>query len=956
VTPDQHRRAGELFDRLAGVPPALQLDQIDAACGSDDELRRQVIALLEAERRAPGSFLGQPAINVAANLLVEDAAASPVTGIQLGAYLVGSQVGMGGMGSVYEARDVRLDRKAAVKILPPAFVGDPERVQRFRQEARAASHLNHPNIVSIFDADFDRGHYYIATEYVEGRTLRQLAAGGPLDVKLLLDIAIQICSALDAAHQAKIVHRDIKPENVMLRPDGIVKVLDFGLAKLVEPSSGDANHLQTRPGSIAGTLHYLSPEQVMGRPAGPQSDIFSLGVMLYELATGVRPFTGPTEGAIFSAILNHQPARPADVRPALDRDPALDHDVDTLILRAMEKDPDLRFQTANDLRSALKLLARGSQSGMAAVPPAVHARKGRWTTLAIGAVVAAALGSLMWFSLHRKNAGTGPLPGRFLRLTDGPGEEVYPNLSPDGSQFFYSSAIRGKWDIYLQRTGGNAATNLTVDSKFDDTEPALSRDGSRIAFRSERDGGGLFAMETTGENPIRITTRGHMPAWSPDGKTIVYSDDTFIFASIRGGPNSRMHVVDLASGAQRNLQTADAVQPNWSPHGYRIAYWGIVTGGQRDIWTVGVDGTAPVAVTHDPALDWNPVWSPSGDLLYFISDRGGAMNLWRVPIDERSGRTRGEPEPVTTPATSIKFLNWSADGTKFVYSQEQHRISLFSIDFDAGRQETPGKVVPVGPGTYDITNFSLSPDGTQLAYDTLGDPTEDIWISNLDGTGRRRLTSGGFKNRVPSWSPRGDEITFFSNRSAGRYNTFVIRPDGSGLRQLTAVTQTNEMQGAIWLEGGKRLLAGRNAMGMTLLDPSAESPLTDAPSLPGFENFRGSINLYGSPLNGMVVGYTLANSVKEAIFTYFIPTGKLDYLDISGRAPMWMPGPKPQFIFIRDTACYLYDVAAKREKLLFSVAPNRIYAIYPAADGKRIYFTQTIRDADVWLGTMGSRD
>jgi Tol biopolymer transport system component len=956
VTPERYRRAGELFDKLIGLPAARQQDYLDVACGSDDDLRQYVAGLLEAEQKAPDSFLARPAVEDAVNRIAERAAASPtVTGTQLGAYVVGQQIGAGGMGTVYEARDVRLDRKVAIKILPPAFTGDSDRIRRFRQEARAVSLLNHPNIVSIYDAELEQGRCYIATEFVEGKTLRQLAAGRPIDTNLLLDLAIQICSALGAAHQAGIVHRDIKPENVMVRPDGIVKVLDFGLAKLTDPIAGEQTRdplnatatLQSRPGSIAGTLHYLSPEQVMGKPATPQSDIFSLGVMLYELATGVPPFAGPTEGVVFSAILNQTPARPSTQRPSVSRD------LDALIMRTLEKDPELRFQTANDLRSTLKLLVRGSQSGTSAAPPPgaaiparVPVRRYAAWVLAATAVVVAAAG---WLILR---PAPGTLPNQFTRLTDMPGEELYPNLTPDGNQFFYASAARGKWDIYLQRTGGSAAVNLTADSPDDDTEPALSHDGSRIAFRSERGGGGLFVMESTGENPTRIAPRGHLPAWSPGGKSIVYCDETFNVPSERGPPASRLHVIDLASGDQRDLQTGDAIQPSWSPHGYRIAYWSMVHGSQRDIWTVGAEGTKPLAVTDDTALDWNPVWSPSGEELYFISDRGGSMNLWRVRIDERTGETRGAPQPFTLPASYIKFLHWSADGKKFIYTQAERRVTLASIEFDRTRMETIGDPVPVAAVNNNITNFSFSPDGSKIVYDTVGDPHEDLWISNLNGSGRRRLIAGGL-NRAPAWSPNGEEIVFFSNRR-GLYDQWLIRPDGSGLRQLTAVTLAgNQMQAAVWIDGGKRILVGRQSGGPSILDPHSGSPANDLPSLPGFEGAGRGFLFFGPPANGMLIGDI--DGTVRVIGRYSVTAGKLERLGIEGARPVWVPsGGDRQFVFKRGTTCYLYDLDLKREKRLFSVAPNKIYALRFDQSGRRIYFTQTIRDADLWMGQMRS--
>ena len=956
MTPEKYRRAGELFDELIELPAPIQREHLDIACGSDQELRQYVAGLLEAERRAPDSFLARPAVEDAVNRIAARAASSPmIGGTQLGAYVIGERIGSGGMGTVYEARDVRLERKVAIKILPPALAGDSDRIRRFRQEARVVSLLNHPNIVSIYDAELEQGRCYIATEFVEGKTLRQLVGARPIDTSLFLDIAIQICSALGAAHQAGIVHRDIKPENVMVRPDGIVKVLDFGLAKLTDPiageSLGDASSvtatLHSLPGIIAGTAQYLSPEQLLGKPASPQSDIFSLGVTLYELATGVRPFTGSTDLAVIAAIVNQAPVRPSVLRSSIGRD------LDALIMRALEKDPELRFQTANDLRSTLKLLARGSQPGaIQALPPASVAppavarvpRYAAWV-LAATAVTAVAAG---WFFLRPV---PGALPQQFTRLTDSPGEKIYPNLTPDGNQFIYAGAARGKWDIYLQRSGGNAATNLTADSPDDDSEPALSRDGLRIAFRSERGGGGLFVMESTGENPTRIAPRGHLPAWSPDGRSIVYCSDTFTVPSERGLASSRLHVVDLASGAQRDLETGDAIQPSWSPHGYRIAYWSLIRGNQRDIWTVGADGTKALAVTDDPALDWNPVWSPDGQELYFISDRGGSMNLWRVGIDESTGRTRGAPQPVTVPASYIKYLGWSADGKKFIYSQAQRRVNLSSIEFDKTRMVTIGDPAPAGMGTNNIANFSFSPDGTKIVYDTVGDPHEDLWISNPNGAGRRRLVAGGL-NRAPEWSPNGEEILFFSNRR-GFYDLWSIHPDGSGLRQLTAVTAASrQMQISAWIDRGSRILACRQTGGPSILDPYAGSPAIDPPSLPGFEGDGRSFLFFGPPVNEMSIG--LIGGDANGIARYSTATGKLERLGIDGSRPVWVPGSGRQFVFKRDGVCYLYDLNLRREKRLFSVAPNTIYAMRLDESGRRIYFTQTIRDADLWMGQMGS--
>ncbi len=944
MTSEDYRRAGLLFDQMRELPQEERAARLDSACAGNPELRAQVLRLLNADREAAGgSFLERRAIEDAAQLLVSAGPPLPAPGTVIGNYRLGLRIGAGGMGVVYEAHDLRLDRRVALKILPLPFGGgDAELVRRFQREARAASMLNHPNIVSIFDADFQQGHYYIATEFVEGKTLGLLAAEGRLERKALVEIAIQLCSALGAAHKTGIVHRDVKPDNVMLRPDGIVKVLDFGLAKLMESAKRPDPDLRTRTGIVAGTPQYMSPEQVLGHPVGPQSDIFSAGVLLYQLATGKRPFDGPTEGAVLTAIVGQAPPRPSELGVPID------HELEALIMRALEKDPELRFQTANDMRASLRLLQRASLDSVPALalrPKAAGSRR-VWRVALLAALGGMALMGLVGWLLRTSPS---PLPIRFERMTFGDGEAVYPNLSPDGNQFIYASSARGKWDIYLQRAGGSAEIDLTADSAADDKEPSLSRDGSRIAFRSERGGGGLFVMEATGENPRRVAARGHLPAWSPDGKSIVYCDDTFLMPNDRGAPGSRLHIIDLATNTPRELKTGDAVQPNWSPHGQRIAYWGIGGDGNREIYTVAASGGAPVQVTHDPAVDWNPVWAPSGRELYFISDRGGTMNLWRVRIDERTGRTGGKPEPVTTPAVYVRFLSWSADGARFLYSQAQNRISLSSVEFDKTRLETVGKPVPAG-GNYNIGNFSLSPDQTKIVHDTVGDIHEDLWIVNVDGTGRHKLTSDSFRNRLPRWSPKGDEILYISTRT-GKFQEWLIHPDGSGLRQLTATSGT--VNTGVWIDGGRRIVASLFGSGLALLSPEAPVPITEPAVLPGLEPLSGfSYAFVSQPENGLLLGHIAGNG-ENPIVLYSLAEKKLTRLGVRGSRPAWIPGSNNRyFVFFRDNACFLYDRQQKREKRLFSTGHNEMYFLQLNAAGTRIYFTETIRNADLWMGEM----
>jgi len=358
LTPDRWAEVDKLLDEAMTLAPEARAAFLDSACRGDEALRREVESLLAAHQQAEDKFLKAPALEVAAQRLAAEGSRSLV-GRTLGHYSVISVLGAGGMGEVYLARDTKLDRRIALKLLPAQYTQDPARIKRFEREARAASALNHPNIITIYEVSEVEGHHFIAAEYVDGRTLREMMSIGRVAMKDAIEIAIQTASALSAAYEAGIIHRDIKPENIMVRPDGYVKVLDFGLAKLTEArkSSGatkasDDDLAKTNPGTVLGTVRYMSPEQAVGQEVDHRSDVFSLGVALYELVTGVLPFKGHTPAATLDAITNHHPMPITQVRPGLHPE------LERIISRALEKDLDMRYQTASDLRAELKRLQR----------------------------------------------------------------------------------------------------------------------------------------------------------------------------------------------------------------------------------------------------------------------------------------------------------------------------------------------------------------------------------------------------------------------------------------------------------------------------------------------------------------------------------------------------------------------------------------------------------------------
>ncbi len=588
-------------------------------------------------------------------------------GTTLKHYRIVRKLGHGGMGDVYAAEDLQLRRLVALKTLPPETASDPDRLHRFRREAQAVAGLNHPNIVTLYGVEEADGVHFLTMELVEGRTLGELIPPGGLPLTKLLEIAVPLADAVRAAHERGVVHRDLKPGNVMVNAEGRVKVLDFGLAKNVrsadarsDSEAATATQL-TAQFQVVGTAAYMSPEQAQGRPVDARSDIFSLGVVLYEMATGVRPFVGDSVVAVMSAIVRDTPPSPSDVNRSVPVE------LDRAITRCLAKEPDRRYQTATDLRNDLEDLQRQVASGKA---PSVARGSGwrrraaamlqpRRRLAAVAAVIlvaAAAAAAVYWRSSWFRTESSAPSRFEFTQLTTQPGVEWFPSISPDGEWVVYAGDAGARRHLFLQRVGGQNPQDISgTDSTADDDHPAFSPDGRHIAFRSSRDGGGLFVMGMTGEAVRRVSPAGFRPTWSPDGKQLAFTIENVELNPQNAARMSELWTVDVESGVARILSKADAVMPSWSPNNRRIAYTGRMEGANfqhLDIWTIPIAGGAPTRVTDDVQNDWSPTWSPDGRYIYFSSDRGGSMNLWRVRIDESSGRRLGEPEPLTTPAAA----------------------------------------------------------------------------------------------------------------------------------------------------------------------------------------------------------------------------------------------------------------------------------------------------------------
>lgn len=969
MEPERWQQLEKIFQAAIERAPRERSAFLDEVCAGDNSLRDEAHSLVASFEEAD-SFIERPVfhdavefntqvragnITRAHSLNTGNMPADWVAGLAVGRriqqYDLLSLLGAGGMGEVYLAQDNQLHRLVALKLLPPHFTSRPEPVKRFEREARAASSLNHPNIITIHEIGQAEETRFIATEFVEGETLRQKINHGAMPFGEVVDIMIQIASALSAAHTAGIVHRDIKPENIMIRPDGLVKVLDFGLAKPfeLEDATGKGHspqwiNLQTDPGALMGTTSYLSPEQVRGQRVDHRTDIFSLGVVLYEMIAGRRPFTGNSVAALFDSILENEP-------PAIERE--LPGDMERIIHRALEKNCDGRYQTADQLKADLKKVERALNGENSESSQMREAGVRAYLIMAMISIIAVIL------SFWRSDPVTGmqkAATGKFVAQTDGPGPELFPSLSPDGSRLIYASRTEGNWNIYMQAiresSSGNFSdpVNLTADSAADDSQPVFSPDGQRIAFRSSRDGGGLFLMDADGTNVIKLTNFGYNPAWSHDGRAVVFSRASIEDVSSRAASRSALYAIDVKTEKMREITEGDAVQPGYSPQGHRIAYWAMHNGGQRDIWTIPARGGEPVQVTDDKANDWNPVWSPDGNHLYFASDRNGQMNLWRVSIDERSGKTLGEPEPVMLPSDSIRHLSLSKDGQRMVYVREVKRKNLYRIDFDPAIEKVTGQMAAINPGSRLAHGPDISPDGEWLVFTNHGEKQEDLFLVRSDGKGLSQITNDAHKDRAPRWSPDGKRIVFYSDRS-GKYEAWAINPDGSGLQQLTHTAgESGMIYYPTWSSDGSRVAYHMSGYSPYIIETAKAWREQMSVQLPGFNHptFRFLAWDWSSDGRRLAGGQGSADMPSAGIAVYSFETHQFETITDFGSRPVWLSDDR-RLLFYSKGAIYLADSLTKRTRRILSVAPGDIDGFTLSADNRRIYFSLNSSEADIWL-------
>jgi serine/threonine protein kinase/Tol biopolymer transport system component len=841
MTPERWQQVDRLLQEALEREPEARASFLSEACRHDDSLRREVEALLAAGDRA-GGFLQSPALEDA-GALINDSNANSILGRRIGCYQVISQLGAGGMGEVYLAQDTRLGRKVAIKLLPSFFTKDEQRLGRFQQEARAASALNHPNIITIYDIGEADSIHFIATEFIEGETLRTALDKG-VQLSQALDVAIQTSSALHSAHQAGIAHRDIKPENIMVRTDGYVKVLDFGLAKLTEKQpltigteAATIARVETDPGTVMGTARYMSPEQARGQEVDGRSDIFSLGVVIYEMVAGRAPFEGKTTSDVIAAILEKQPL------PLARYEPGAPTEIQWIVTKALRKDRDERYQTIKEMLSDLRDLKQDldaqsrseRRAALDASDGVSHRDKTRqraaettkenplptgevtmrttssaeiilseikrhkagaaFTLLALIVMIAGiAFGLYKYLGLNSSNSRAGA--PRFTALSTGGkvGDQIIDgdvSISPDGKYIAYAAFDdKQQLGLWIKQVSTNSQVQIVPPASVDFFGTSFSRDGEFVYYvKAEKRrllARTLYRVPVIGGISTKVMddVRGTVD-FSPDGKRFAFLRDLaprgemlLMFANTDGSGEP-----SLLTTIKQPQFFAQETAPSWSPDGKMIACALKTHAGTEYATVVGisVDDGQVRPLTSEKWSDMGRVlWAADGSGLIFTATVGVnkiGTQIWYLSYPE------GKARRITNDLNGYGgvSLGMTADSGTIATLQ----IREFAQIWTTAPNQDASSARQISPGGRTDGNDSLSwmQDG-RILYSARAGDNSDLWIVNADGAGPRQLTNDEYWESDATASPDGRYIVFQSDRT-GNLNLWRTDVDGTNPKPLT---------------------------------------------------------------------------------------------------------------------------------------------------------------------------
>jgi Tol biopolymer transport system component len=786
VTDERWSRVAPILDRALMREPCDRAALVAEACGEDADLRRDVETLLARAAQLDG-FLDRPV----ADLLAP--AGRAIVGERVGPYVITGRLGAGGMGDVYRARDCSLDRDVAIKILPPLFTADPERVARFEREARILASLNHPRVGAIYGLEHVDGVPALILELVDGPTLAERLAAGRLPIAEAVTIAMAIAEALEAAHDRGIVHRDIKPANITTSATGAIKVLDFGLAKDLErPESAPVVSMQSAPtadlshaGLVLGTAAYMSPEQARGEPVDARTDLFSLGAVLYEMVTGQRAFAAADAPGALAAILHVTPASPRRV------DSAVPRALDRVIMRLLAPQRDARYQTAAAVRADLEPIADKIVPARTAVLRVVRRHHRVAAAAALTGLAAAVL--WRWQAPQRE-----PERGEYTQITNFADSATSPALSPDGRLLAFirgESTFFGPGQIYVKRLPDGEPVQLTSDASAK-MSPVFSPDGSRIAYTT-------VTSEFLWDTWVMPSAGGTPRLWLPNAAALTWlTDRRVLFSQISAGLHMSIFSADDRREQLRTVYAPDSSQGMAhrsypSPDGR----WALVAEMNRPVWQqcrlVAMDGRTSRRVGPE-AQCTSAAWSPDGKWMYFSSNRSGSFHIWRQRFPG------GTPEQVSFAPGEEEGVAVLADGRSFLTSVGNRQSSIRVRD-GSGEREISGEGYAFIPTTSSAAvTQPLSVTGRlvylvrqgAVRFAGPGERAGELWQADLQSMQSEPLVPGA---RVTGYdvSRDGREIVFAAVDDGGASHLWVARMDHrSPPRQLSTVDADSPRFGA----------------------------------------------------------------------------------------------------------------------------------------------------------------
>lgn len=966
------QKVKEILYAALEMEPSRRPAYLDEKCGDDHELRREIESLLNASSEGRGR-LESPAIEIMAETMA-DRGNKDLIGGTLGNYEIIERLGGGGMGEVFLARDTRLDRKAAIKLLPDLLTSNSQTKQRFTQEAKAASALNHPNIITIYEIASDDGYDFIAMEYVEGETIRDLLERGRIETRRAVELCAQAASGIAAAHEAGIIHRDIKPENLMVTRSSQLKILDFGLAKLVEqrPSLADSHmptvdlprsneRVVTVPGTILGTVAYMSPEQAEGRPLDRRTDIFSLGVVFYEMITGRRPFEGKSAIDILHSIINSEPPPPRDLNANLPIE------VEDLVAKSLAKDLTERYQHAGDFELDLRRFKRGLESGslpsVRSLPqnPAGSDRVSPAWWLAAGLVLVSVI--FGWAYFRRGTASPPPAASVLTNstlspLTIDPGFEGEPTFAPDGQTIAYVSDRTGNFEIFLRQISGGPDINLT-NNPADDMQPAISPDGKQIAFVSSRSGvsdclcffiygtdqplmgGAIWVMPAFGGSPRKVADTGTFPSWSPDGGSLIFTK----------GPWYGQRIYRISANGGEPLEVAvnlkkDApfiAYPSYSPDGSHILFEAA-----NNIFVVDSSGGDARHVVEGK----HPVWSSDGSSIYYTNvEAGKNYTLWQAPFSIQAGKLTGDPSPLTVGRGRDTQPAVSRDGRFIAFSALDVSFNLESVLFDAESARSQDPPRPLTTGSDLIYFFSTPANGETAVFDSHRGASSFIWKVGPASPSVQLTSDPNFDDNFPEVSPDGKLVAFNRrpyNKPEAPDDLWFIEADGANPRLMlekaccagwqrdgSSFTYFSFEDGQVYLYD----MPSKSARQLTSEDGvyGKGVPSPDGKWVAFMSIATGNMDIKAVSIDGGE-SISVVSTARQDFHPVFSPSGKWLYFQLDHKNIFRVPGPAQAWRKAEPE-----KVTDFPESGLFLEDPHI------TTDGGKLIFSRRRTAGDIWL-------